>query len=34
MNLIAILSALGLEQWHAFRWRPELGAPTILVIHE
>ena len=21
MNLIAILSALGLEQWRAFRWR-------------
>jgi lipoprotein-anchoring transpeptidase ErfK/SrfK len=22
------------EGWHAFRWRPELGSPTILVIHE
>ena len=21
MNLLAILAALGLEQWHAFRWR-------------
>jgi hypothetical protein len=22
------------EGWHAVRWRPELGAPTILVIHQ
>src|SRR5262245_16486716 len=24
MNFIAVLAALGLEQWHAFHWRPNL----------
>jgi L,D-transpeptidase catalytic domain len=22
------------KAWHAQRWRPELGAPTLLVVHE
>ena len=31
MNLLAILAALGLEQWHAFRWRA--GAERTFVMY-